>query len=245
VRLSLLATAGLLAIGSLSAQNAVRDTAVCYHLTYPASADGASSGYAEYVAVDTAGDSVVRSGVGPGKSLEFWQMFLSGATWERHADTLLLHFSNGASGVLYKLTPAMGTSMRGRVWFLYDVINQQPPPFNVRARAVPCRSAVLQSLPYTLAESNAIKYERRLRQLREIEAERVRALVPSLAGTYEFTLRIDSAARVTMYGRTELHAAEPTWSRSDPFVAPHDTIPPVHAYGYCCVPQLDETVWEG
>jgi hypothetical protein len=159
-------------------------------------------------------------------------MFLTGATWERNADTLLLHFTNGFSGVLYKLTPAMRGAMTGRVWFLYDVINEQPPPLGVTARAIACRSAKLQSPRVTLQELNELKRDKRLHELIALEAARVSGITSLLAGTYEIDFTIDSAAPFRMYGRTELHPSDVVWSLSHSGVYPNDTVPPVRAEGY-------------
>jgi hypothetical protein len=119
----------------------------CYHLAYAHTSRADEGIYAEYVAVYPGGERLVRSGMEDGRYSAFWWMFLDGATWSRSADTLELAFSNGSSGVLYKLTPSEPGVLRGKVWFLYDVTDRRPPPMETSATQIACEQAHLQSPP--------------------------------------------------------------------------------------------------
>jgi hypothetical protein len=227
IALPLLLTAGRSAL----AQN-TPDTATCYRLAYVGDR-AAGNNFAEYVAVHTAHDSVIRSGMGPDKRQDFWRMFLIGATWERHQDTLILNFTNGFSGVLYRLTPTGKDSLSGQVAFLYDVVDQSPPPVPVIATRISCETAFIQSPPYTKEDSDRSGRERRLEELRRTEAQRIQRLTSPVAGTYEFTIVLPSSRQVTVYGRTEIHPANPVWSLDDQWnVAPQDTVSSYRAQGY-------------
>src|SRR5438477_10164176 len=115
------------------------DTAVCYRLAYGSERrDDAGQLFAEYIEVQTAHDRIARSGVGPDKSQEVWRMFLVGRTWDRRADTLIVHFTNGFRGILYRLAPVGTDSLSGQVTFLYDVVDQRPPPSPVIASRLRC-----------------------------------------------------------------------------------------------------------
>jgi hypothetical protein len=222
----------LLAAPRLAWGHTARDTVSCYRLFYGAGEDHPDQLFAEYVAVHSAHDSVVRSGMGPDKPERFWRMFLVGATWEQHRDTLILHFTNGFSGVLYKLTPVQQDSLSGQVWFLYDVVDRRPPPVAVAAKRVACQSAHLQSPDYTQAQADRTRLERRIQELQQTEEARVAALTSPLAGTYEFKIVIADSQVVTVYGRTEIHPANPVWSLSDHWNnAPDDTLKPYRAEG--------------
>lgn len=214
----------------MGAQAPTADTAVCYRLEYP-SIRREDDVYPQYLALDTANDHVVRLGSDPDRQSAFRSMFLYGATWEQHADTLVVLLSNGASGIRFLLVPAMGVRMRGRVWFLYDVIDQRPPPNNVVAQVIPCGRAQIQSEPYTLAQSRARLNERRRAALAGEEAARVHALVPPMAGTYEFELRMTGLAPITMFARTESRPRGAIWGRDDWWTLPADTSL-IHATGY-------------
>src|SRR6266700_2200565 len=92
----------LFAVARAASTQTPRDTATCYRLAYASNGrDNPSELFAEYVEVQTAHDRIARSGMGPDKSQDFWRMFLVGGTWERRVDTLIVHFTNGFSGVDY------------------------------------------------------------------------------------------------------------------------------------------------
>src|SRR2546425_865512 len=233
ISLSLLLTSG----HSAFAQNTA-DTATCYRLVYVGDR-AAGNNFAEYVAVHTAHDSVIRSGMGPDKLQDFWRMFLIGASWQQHQDTLILNFTNGFSGVLYRLTPTGNDSLSGQVAFLYDVVDQRPPPVPVIATRISCGAAYIQSPPYTKEDSDRLRRERRLEELRGTEEQRIQSLTTALAGTYEFTIVLPDFRQVTVYGRTGIHPANPVWRLDDQWnTAPEDTVPPYRAEGY----QLPMTV---
>lgn len=215
------------------AQEPHSQTVTCYHLSYRASGqDDPAQLFAEYVAVHNAPDHLVRSGMGPTRPQDFWRMFLVGGTWDQRGDTLSLHFTNGFSGVLYKFTPASADSLSGQVWFLYDVVDERPPPVAVVAVPVPCSAAFLQGPSYG-AQSEVMGGTKRLEELRREETERVRRLVSPLAGTYRFELTINGAPTLVLYGRTELQPANPFWALSDFWNnPPQDTIAPHQAEGY-------------
>src|SRR6266576_4426779 len=210
------------------------DTAVCYRLAYPiAGHDDPSQLFAEYIEIQTAHDRIARSGVGKGKSLQCWRMFLTGGTWEHSKDTLIVHFTNGFSGVRYDLAPLGKDSLSGQVAFLYDVDGQSPPPRPVTASRLGCDQAYLQSPPYTQADADQARQERRLEELRDAEARRIQAIATPLAGTYEFMITLPGSGDVKVYGRTESHPADPVWHLDDQWNnAPEDTITPYRAEGY-------------
>jgi hypothetical protein len=206
--------------------------AQCYRLEYePGKAARLAESYAEYVALAPDGD--VRSGMGPGRSREFWGMFLLDASWTRRADTLALSFSNGFSGVSYRLAPDASGTLRGEVAFLYDVVDQRPPPSPVAAHPVPCDEAHLQS---PLPDSRR-KAERRLAErLQEIEAAeeaRLGGQASLLAGTYRFTLRVEGLQPLIVFGRTDRYPSGAEWGLDDTHrYGPTDTLGTQRAQGY-------------
>ena len=219
--------------GSAFAQSP-RDTAVCYRLAYPSAGhNDPIQLFAEYIEIQTAHDKIARSGVGRGSSLQFWRMFLTGGTWEQRADTLIVHFTNGFSGVRYELQPVGKDSLGGQVAFLYDVVDQRPPPSPVTALRLRCDQAYLQSPAYTQADADQARQARRLEELRDAEERRIQTIATSLAGTYEFTITLPGSPEVKVYGRTESHPANPFWNLNDQWNnAPEDTIAPYRAEGY-------------
>ena len=210
------------------------DTSVCYRLSYPGEdSDRTSESFAEYIEIQTAHDKIARSGVGPAKSQDFWRMFLIGGTWEREADTLIVDFTNGFSDVRYKLRPAGKDSLSGHVAFLYDVIDQRPPPSPVIATKLRCNRAHLQSPPYTQADADEARRTRRIQELQDAEERRIQAISTPLAGTYEFTITLPDARDIKVYARTESHPAGAFWHLEDQWNnPPEDTIGPYHAEGY-------------
>lgn len=210
------------------------DTSVCYRLAYTSGGrDDLSKLFAEYIEVQTAHDRIARSGMGPGKSLQFWRMFLIGGTWDQSKDTLIVHFTNGFSGVRYELQPLGNDSLSGQVTFLYDVVDQRPPPSRVTASRLRCDQAHLQSPAYTQADADHARRERRLEELRDAEERRIHAITTPLAGTYEFTITLPGSRVVKVFGRTETHPANPVWDLDDQWNnAPEDTIAPYRAEGY-------------
>ncbi len=224
----------LFAVARAASTQTPRDTATCYRLAYASNGrDNPSELFAEYVEVQTAHDRIARSGMGPDKSQDFWRMFLVGGTWERRVDTLIVHFTNGFSGVDYKLEPVGKDSLSGQVAFLYDVVGQSPPPTSVTASRLQCDEAYLQSPAYTQADADRSRREQRLKELRDEEEQRVQALTSPVAGTYEFTISLPGSHAVTVYGRTESHPADPVWDLDDQWNnAPEDTTGPYRAEGY-------------
>jgi len=121
----------------------------CYHFLYPDSArDSLPDRFAEFVLLKPGTDSgAVLSGVGKTHSRAFWRMFLLGGRWERQARHLVLHFTNGFSDVVYLFDTTHRDTLNGQIRFLYDVVDQRPPPAPVLALAISCGEADLQG-PY-------------------------------------------------------------------------------------------------
>ena len=240
-RRALVLLIALFAIGRSAFTQSAPDTSVCYRLAYRSGGrEDPSQLFAEYIEVQTAHDRIARSGMGPGKSLEFWRMFLNGGTWEQSKDTLFVHFTNGFSGVRYELQPLGRDSLLGQVAFLDDVLDQRPPPSPVTAFKLRCEQAHLQSPAYTQADADQARRERRL-DLAEVSSPlRVdqttyRASCTQGKGegcTYGFTLiaryenptadtlylaRCSPGARTPEYGivvasdNTEFAAYDPVW----------------------------------
>jgi len=231
---ALVVTIALLATVRSAFTQSPPDTSVCYRLAYPSGGrDDPSELFADYIEIQTAHDRIARSGMGPGKSLRFWRMFLIGGTWDRSKDTLIVHFTNGFSGVRYELQPAGKDSLSGQVTFLYDVVDQRPPPSPVTAFRLRCDQALLQSPAYTQADADQARRERRVEELRDVEERRIQAITTPLAGTYEITITLPGSREVTVYGRTESRPANPVWDLDDQWNnAPEDTIAPYRAEGY-------------
>ena len=227
--LTLLTSAAV--VHALSAQTAA-PAEECYRLEY-APRDGEQPGdlFAGYVAL--AADSSVRSGMGPGQPQRFWNMFLVGGTWARRPDTLTLSFSNGFSSVEYRLVRTAPDALHGETEFLYDVVGESPPPYQVTAYAIPCPEAHLQSPrpdPRWRAER---RHAERLEQLRMTEAERLRRQPSILAGTYRFRLQVDATPPIKVYGRTDSHPMDAVWDLDDHHTyGPMDTSGTERAEGY-------------
>ena len=98
--------------------------------------------FAEFVLLEPGKDSgEVLSGRAPEDTTRFWRMFLIGGEWRREGERVVLNFSNGFSGVRYRLMPRDDGSLTGEMLFLYDVIDQRPPPSAVRATRIRCADA--------------------------------------------------------------------------------------------------------
>ncbi len=116
----------------------------CYRLEYDNS--DASSSFAEFVLLEPGTDSgEVRSGRARGDTSRFWRMFLVDGQWKRDGEHLILDFSNGFSGVTYRLDAQGAQSLEGEMRFLYDVVDQRPPPAPVHARSIRCQDANIES----------------------------------------------------------------------------------------------------
>src|SRR6266550_1731235 len=101
----------------------------CYHLHYSkATKDDPGALFAEFVLIEPGVDSGdVRSGASVRDTSGFWKMFLVGGRWQHDSANLVLRFSNGFSGVVYRFEAAAGDTLKGQMRFLYDVVNQRPP----------------------------------------------------------------------------------------------------------------------
>ena len=119
----------------------------CFLLTYSQiGTEDPHSLFAEDVALEPGTDSgEVRSGASARDTSGFWRMFLLGAHWQRDSADLVLHFSNGFSAVVYRFRPTDGDTLKGQLQFLYDVVDQQPPPAPVVATRIRCEGAHFQS----------------------------------------------------------------------------------------------------
>jgi hypothetical protein len=186
-----------------------RDT-VCYRMAYaPTPGDDEGVPFADYVALDPGPDRVARSGTEQPSG--FWWMFLIGGSWQRRGDTLDVRFTNGFSGVRYLLAPTSGAALSGQVWFLYDVVDERPPPVPVTASPIACSDARLQSPPTDTAQLNALRAEREKQAFVGRERERVRRIHSPVAGTYEFEVILPDAPVLRLYGRTAAHPVSALW----------------------------------
>lgn len=186
-----------------------RDT-VCYRMAYaPVPHDSSGAVFADYLALDPGPDNVARSGTE--RPNNFWWMFVAGGSWQRRGDTLEVRFSNGFSGVRYLLAPAGGAALKGQVWFLYDVIDERPPPVPVTASPIACSGARLQSPPTDTVLLNSVRAEREKVAFIGREQERVQRILSPVAGTYEFEVILPGAPALRLYGRTAAHPVTPLW----------------------------------
>ena len=113
----------------------------CYRLDYGASYPGdLSSRFATFIVLEPGTDSgSIRSG----PPSRFWEMFLVGGRWQREGTALVLHFSNGSSGVRYHFAQTESDTLKGAMQVLYDVVGQSPPPAPVAAIRIQCQDARL------------------------------------------------------------------------------------------------------
>ena len=119
----------------------------CYLLLYgQSSADKPSQLFAQFVALEPGIDSgEVRSGPDRGDTTGFWRMFEVGGHWQRDSTDLVIRFSNGSSDVVYRFSPASAQTLKGEMRFLYDVVDQRPPPIPVAGLHIRCEDAHLES----------------------------------------------------------------------------------------------------
>ena len=141
--LSLAPAFTLLALtGSCSVRPPLRiSSESCYRLDYGGSnSKDLRTRFAAFVLLEPGTDSgSIRSG----PPSRFWQMFLIGGRWRREGGALVLHFTNGFSGVRYHFDQAGPDTLKGEMQFEYDVVGQSPLPAPVVATHIQCQDARL------------------------------------------------------------------------------------------------------